>query len=398
MSASVSQLEFWEKGDPLNNANSDTAGGGSLSYDLFAVLSVLGGYLGLDHLYLRSPLTFLAKVFVNMMFYGVWWLYDASQAIFNRDVIKVFGLGVPGLGPKGIAAGVLAKDGADKKHLRFLIYAAALMFGGTIGLDSFVLGDNESGFIRLICTLTVILAPIALLWWGYELVMFFVYTKEVINENSSYFGGQPGNSKKSRFFAKILSYIVGPIEVAAKPVADAIIKASEAVTGVTSTAKLAIDKGSEIVHDISEVVKDVSSIGKLAPPVSLYSAITPGAIKKAKEKSGEPNSETNGETKGETKGETNGENKETPISPTAEPSAPTAETLGITPKTIAGGALILGASHNLNILPYFLLGTLTFIVVAGFVITYQRSKKDEQNDSPPEPRVFRATDQKRHPA
>jgi hypothetical protein len=46
----------------------------------------------------------------SQVFFGVWWIYDAAQAIFNRDIIKVYGLGVPGLGPKGIACGVLAKD------------------------------------------------------------------------------------------------------------------------------------------------------------------------------------------------------------------------------------------------------------------------------------------------
>ena len=156
-----------------------------------------------------------------------------------------------------------------------------------------------------------------------------------------------------------------------KPVSDAIItassaldKASSAVIGVTDTAKLAIEKGSDIVRDMSKVVHEVSTIGTVAPGVSLYSAITPQAVKETKEKLGTG----------------------------ASAAAATSE------GALKGGALLLGAASNLNALPYFLLGTLTFIVVAGFVITYQRSKKDEPNDSPPEPRVFRATDQKRRSA
>ena len=48
--------------------------GGYLSYNVFLGLSVLGGFFALDHLYLRSPLTFLAKIIINIMFF--WRLVD----------------------------------------------------------------------------------------------------------------------------------------------------------------------------------------------------------------------------------------------------------------------------------------------------------------------------------
>jgi len=379
MSKSVSQIEFWLEGDdPINNNNSNASGGNGatyLSYDVFVGLSVFGGFLGLDHLYLRSPLTFLAKIIVNIMFFGIWWIYDATQAVFNKDIVKVFGLGIPGLGPKGIGAGVLAKDEPDKKHMRFFIYAFCLLFGGIIGIDSFVLGHSNWGIFSLIATLSVIFLPASAANWGYQVFRFFTDVKSVINENSTYFGGPPGQSRSDRFFAKILNYF-NPIETVirpvVKPVADAITvastaldKASSAVIGVTDTAKMAMEKGSDIVRDVSKVVHEVSTIGTVAPGVSLYSAITPQAVKETKEKLG-----TDAGLKGAA--------------------------------ALKGGALLFAASNasnasNLNALPYFLLGTITFIVVAGFVITYQRSKKDEPNDSPPEPRVFRATDQKGRP-
>ena len=55
---------------------------------------------------------------VNILFFGVWWLYDLAHAAWSKDVIKVYGLGVPGLGPQGIAAGVLMKEEPDKDHWR----------------------------------------------------------------------------------------------------------------------------------------------------------------------------------------------------------------------------------------------------------------------------------------
>jgi TM2 domain-containing membrane protein YozV len=186
MSSGVSQIEYWlgtNKNAGANNQNSngkDGKEGGDgaiyLSYDVFMALAVIGGFFALDHLYLRSPLTFLAKIVINLLFFGVWWIWDALQAVFNDDVTKVFGLGVPSLGPKGIAAGVLANDVPDKKHMRFFIYAICLMFTGIFGVDSFLLGDKTSGFIRLISLITLIFSPIALGWWLYKLFKFFFDT------------------------------------------------------------------------------------------------------------------------------------------------------------------------------------------------------------------------------
>jgi hypothetical protein len=197
MSSGVSQIQYWREAEkPDKNANGANTknvkegGPGAiyLSYDVFLGLTVIGGLLALDHLYLRSPLTFLAKLIVNVLTLGSWWIYDASQAVFNKDVVKVFGLGVPGLGPKGIAAGVLASDVPDKKHMAFFVYALAVIIGGIFGLDSFIVGDKQSGFIRLICLITGIFAPIAVFWWLYNLGMFLFKTKDVTNTYWEYFG------------------------------------------------------------------------------------------------------------------------------------------------------------------------------------------------------------------
>ena len=133
----VSGLKYWLQGDaPFNNENNaDKPGARYLSYNIFLVISLLGGFLALDHLYLRSPLTFVAKLAVNLTFFGVWWIWDAAQALFNEPVVRVYGLGIPGMGPQGIGAGVLAEEKPDGKHMRFFTYAVALIFGGLIGSD-----------------------------------------------------------------------------------------------------------------------------------------------------------------------------------------------------------------------------------------------------------------------
>ena len=187
MGSSVSQIQYWRSDGASDNTTEGGPGAVYLSYNVFLGLSVLGGFLGLDHLYLRSPLTFIAKFIVNLFTFGSWWLYDATQAIFNRDVVKIFGLGIPGLGPKGIAAGVLAKDVPDKKHMAFFVYAIALFLGGIFGLDSFITGNKLIGFIRIMCLITFIFIPVAIFWWLYKVALFLFKTNDVIKENSEYF-------------------------------------------------------------------------------------------------------------------------------------------------------------------------------------------------------------------
>lgn len=223
MSSGISQIQYWREADKNanegNTKNVKEGGPGAtyLSYDVFLGLTVIGGLLALDHLYLRSPLTFIAKLVVNILTLGSWWMYDASQAVFNKDVVKVFGLGVPGMGPKGIAAGVLASDVPDKKHMAFFVYALAVILGGIFGLDSFIVGDKQSGFIRLICLITGIFAPIAIFWWLFNLGKFFFKTKNVTNQYWEYFGApepaEHGMTWGEKLAAKFpfLQSIFGPI-------------------------------------------------------------------------------------------------------------------------------------------------------------------------------------------
>jgi hypothetical protein len=309
MSSSVSQIEYWrepnkpgKKNDAnnANNANNATAGGPGaiyLSYDIFMALTILGGALALDHLYLRSPLTFLAKLIVNVLTFGTWWLYDASQAVFNKDVVKVFGLGVPGMGPKGIAAGVLGSDIPDKKHMAFFIYALALMFGGLFGLDSFIVGDKQTGLIRLVCLITVILAPIALFWWLFNLGKFFFKTKDVTNLYWEYFGAQEpaehgmtlGEKLVTRF--PFLQKIFGPISRVKNAVvgtAEGVVSTAEAVAYAAfedplGTAKRVIIAPAMIAKEkVGEAVTFAE--GKLDEAVDLAGDVVLAPVTKATEK------------------------------------------------------------------------------------------------------------------
>jgi hypothetical protein len=399
----TSQVEFWrEKPEntppPPKNINvkpnnSLDAGGAYLSYNWFVVLSVLGGFLALDHLYLRSPLTFLAKLVINILGLGVWWLYDASQALFNKDVVKVFGLGVPGLGPMGIAAGSLASDVPDKKHSTFFLYSLALIFGGIFGADSFLTGDKRSGFIRLVSLITVVFSAVAIVWWVYNLFKFFFSTKSVIESNWEYFGAPPPYGPASSVFdivgyyfpflapvlgltkifvntaetvaanpdivlkgplgraaqiaAEAASPVVVPVTTAVESVAEAAEAGAKAVSNVAQTATTALETAKSIGDDVAQAVGPIATLATQA--ATLEAGLTPEAIRKA------------------------------------------ASGVTMNAETLTNG-LQSGGNIQSNLLGYTLLGSMALIAVSGFLLTLRRSKENgtpsERNDSPPEPGVL----------
>lgn len=271
--SSVSQLKYWLEGEKYGNNNDGKDGATYLSYNVFLILSILGGFFALDHLYLRSPTTFVAKFATNLFFFGVWWIWDICQALFNEPVVRIYGLGVPGMGPQGIGAGVLVEEQPNKKHLRFFTYAIALIFGGIIGLDSFLLGQNEMGIFRLIATVSFVLLPISMIEWGYKLYQFFFNTKAVVGQNAEYFGAA-GGFDISGWLTSFLYKIFGPF-------IEPFNKALDAYNKTLDVVDTTIKTGSTIVESVGKVVDAASASGKLLPATSLYSAVTAPALKEA---------------------------------------------------------------------------------------------------------------------
>lgn len=391
MSSSVSQIKFWLEGSDWNNSvGSNGLGGTYLSYDVFLGLSVLGGYFALDHLYLRSPLTFLAKFIVNLYCYGIWWLYDALQAVFNTDVVKVYGLGVPVLGPKGIAAGVLASPEPGKKHLRFLIYSLCLFFGGLFGLDSFLTGKSSTGIIRLLLTVSVILMPIAMIWWAYKAFQFFADTEGVINENAAYFGAIGGYGISSFFSpTSVLGKLINPIVGAIDSLTKSVEKLLDLGTSAVDLAKTGIEKGSQIAEDLKDTVSAVGTAMSGTSVPSLYQ-VDPSKLSDAATKAQDTPKGTPQGTVAQRPSNTMDEERKQGN----EQKQGNKEKQDGGNLLWKGGALLFAS--DLNTVSYVLIGTLVFIFVAGLSFTYYRAKKNaerpQQDDSPPEPGVLRTTD------
>jgi hypothetical protein len=351
MGTTVSNLKFWLEELELFGNKEEKGDSVYLSYKVFLGLTIILGFFGLDHLYLRSPLTFLAKLVVNILFFGVWYLYDVSHALFNSDVVKLYGLGVPILGPKGIAAGVLSKEEPSKLHWNFFIYGLCLMMGGAFGLDSFLVGDNQTGAIRIILLISFIGAPIAIGWWIYHMFLFFTDTEGVINNNSDFFGKE-GGTFKARLFGMIPKFVLNIIEMFIAPLTGLVQAVATPINKTADAAKAAATEIPALAENIKGIVSAASSIGSITP---LTSTATEGAL----------------------------------------------QTSSNTQRAQKGGEIQLGGEaqlgNNLNALPYTLLGTVAIISVAGLLLTYFRSKRNvpEQDDSPPEPGVLRKPDQEK---
>ena len=170
-------------------------GNQNLDYNWYFALTIFGGFLGLDYMYLGSPLTGVLKMFVNMSTFGYWWYYDALNAALSQDQVRLYGPSAPAVGPTGIAGGRFRdaknpdgpKDILDK-HSRFFMYGLILIFGGLFGIDHFATGDMMAGFANLIATVSIIGFPISLFWYAYKMYRYYFNSNDCINVNWEYFG------------------------------------------------------------------------------------------------------------------------------------------------------------------------------------------------------------------
>ena len=394
MSETVSQLTYWRHAEKPFSEGAQTAfntkeggpGAAYLSYNTLLGLSVLGGFFALDHLYLRSPLTFLAKLVINILFLGVWWLYDASQVVFNRDVVKVFGLNAPGIGftgiGQGIGAGVLASDVPDKKHMAFFYYAIAALLGGAFGVDFFLTGHNRLGLFQLFLFITSIFAWVPFVWWMYKCVRLFFYTDDVIKQNHEYFGLPTPKEQYVSAVEKVLvdwfPFLAGPLGIA-KTAAKVVVQNPEIVAEVagpflkpvTNVAETALHTADAAISTVQEGIQ----LGRNV--VDKSSAVIDRTF--------------------------NTIDKTTEAATAVLSLAPQAAALsqGFTPaavsQVLAQQSQTGGAEDN-SIMPYIFLGTIGIIAVSGIALSFLRSRQNERprkDDSPPEPGVLRKPDQEK---
>jgi hypothetical protein len=162
----------------------DFWGGPSIPYWVLAVFTVLFGFIGLDHILLRSPASAFMKFIANIFTLGLWYFYDIVQIIGDKEKVMNYGLTAPLYGPLGIGAGMFTDNQPDaeksKSPWRFLLYS--MMVFVPFGFDALIGGDRPGAFMKFICTIIPIFWPILFIWMLYSIGRLYVFPKPLFTE------------------------------------------------------------------------------------------------------------------------------------------------------------------------------------------------------------------------
>jgi hypothetical protein len=157
-------------------------GGSQIDGNWYKLTVIVGGMLALDHLYLRSPKTFLLKLLVNT-FTSLWYFYDIAQAFGEWDSIKEHGIGVPYYGPVGIGHGIFHEGNKVKSEAKgltpgwFIIYAIVTFITWPIGLNKVVLGDTYGALWHFFSLFIFV----GVFWGLYDIYRLLFDTRKLFN-------------------------------------------------------------------------------------------------------------------------------------------------------------------------------------------------------------------------
>jgi hypothetical protein len=118
-------------------------------------LTVIGGGLGLDHMYLRSPVTGFLKL-ITLGGFGIWYMWDILQVYLEKDRVVRYGLSAPfDINIKslmGVGQGMITDQSTGyKSTASFLLFMAATILGA-FGIDNFLAGQPGIGLRRAVDT------------------------------------------------------------------------------------------------------------------------------------------------------------------------------------------------------------------------------------------------------
>ena len=123
----------------------------SLSWLKF--LSIIGGPLGLDHMYLRSPVTGFIKL-ITLGGFGIWYIWDILQVWLESDRVLTYGLTAPfDISPIGVGQGMITdKTSGYKSMASFPLFMLFTIFG-FLGLDNLLAGQPGIAIRRVVDTI-----------------------------------------------------------------------------------------------------------------------------------------------------------------------------------------------------------------------------------------------------
>lgn len=276
-------------------------GGSWYPYWTLMVITVLGGLFGLDHFWLRSPVSGVAKVFVNLFTFGLWYVYDIVQIFKDKELVMKHGLSAPIVGPLGIGAGVFKDTNPDgisaKSPFRWFLYLILTML--PFGFDFFIAGDTNGAFARFLTSFIWFLWPIGFVWgilstaraifmpqslWDNGTYRMFPFNFFMSTYGPSTLGPKdvpdradacdPGGA--SGFWRSMIGFLPPFLQTAVATFFPGVVTAVEGVaaatTAVAGTAKIAANSAGQVIS---------AATGTAVPVISAVSTVAkelPGAV------------------------------------------------------------------------------------------------------------------------
>lgn len=381
-------------------------GGAQIPYWLYLVFVIfpLTGLLGLDHLLLRSPQTFLLKLITMVPLFGFWYFYDIAQAVGERELVEKYGIGVPYYGPIGLGAGMFINK--DKTNLspvdtpkpwKYMIYVFVTCFFIAFPLNKLVIGDYWGAIGHLCMYLSGIftlgLSVLLAIGWGfYDIYRVIFDTRGVFEKGAARVF--PATWFMDPFFNK---GALGPAKV--KPPEPTLVENTlNAMVGVPMAAAQATAKVVGASGDVAAgAIKamDASTIGLVkegAKDTQEVMSTATGAITNVMSTATNAVKDVVGSTTGTV----------TKAAGAAGGLLEVATKLpGILEKISAagppvhkGGAIITSYSPSSAVLLF----SVAAVAFGGYVLYSMRKtlgpgRNDDSDDSPPDPRTIRAPSQ-----
>jgi len=168
----MSDIDFWKHPDR--------------NYYVFVCLSCLMGFIGADHFYLRSFDTAMKKAVVNLFTFGMWYIWDILQIVYDGKKVREEGLNSPFDWIRGIGRGVFVdpvkKAAASDKPAPIIrsdkdivIYTIAAFMGGLFGTDRIYMGQYGIGIVKFIACwnlVTFLFGWAWVLWDAFHAVLY----------------------------------------------------------------------------------------------------------------------------------------------------------------------------------------------------------------------------------
>ena len=180
--------------------------GADRNFYVFAILSILFGFIGFDHFYLRSFGTGTQKALLNFATLGLWYWWDIAQVLTDGKTVRKEGLSSPFDWIRGIGRGVFEplpdisfpdgsrlvegntpaqepqKGGGNlfPAQKSYLLYAILAIFFGWLGADKFYLGYFGQGLAKLLSCFNIFLFLFGWLWVLWDSVFAFFFTTDVM--------------------------------------------------------------------------------------------------------------------------------------------------------------------------------------------------------------------------